>query len=58
MFDREYSTNISIGTVMRHPEMLKFFSDHLKIKKSANYAVQILPFLIIKVPDQDKTQQM
>ena len=38
MVDREYSTNmykslkISIRTVMRNPEMLKFISDHPKLK--------------------------
>ena len=39
MVDNEYSTNIhkslniSIGTVMRNPVMLKFVPDHLKTKK-------------------------
>ena len=38
MVDSEYSTNIykflniSIGPVMRNPEMLKFVPDHLKTK--------------------------
>ena len=27
------SLNISIGTVMKNPEMLKFVPDHLKTKK-------------------------
>ena len=30
MIDSEY--NISIGTVMRNPEILKFILDHLKAK--------------------------
>ena len=28
------SLNISIGTVMKNPEMLKFVPDHLKTKKT------------------------
>ena len=40
MVDSEYSKNIykslniSIGTVTRNPEMLKFVPDHLKTKKN------------------------
>ena len=38
MVDSEYSrdnksSKISIGTVMKNPEMLKFVPDHLKTKK-------------------------
>ena len=28
------SLNISIGTIMKNPEMLKFVPDHLKTKKN------------------------
>ena len=40
MVDSEYSMDvykfvkISIGTVMRNPEMLEFVPDHLKTKKN------------------------
>ena len=40
------SLNISTGTVMRNPEMLKFVSDHLKTKQMCKHAVQHLPFVI------------
>ena len=65
MVDSEYSTNIckslniiSIETVMRNPEMLKFVPDHLKTEKVCKHAVKKLSFLVRYVPDQDKTQQM
>ena len=50
------SLSISIGTVMRNPEMLKFVPDHLKTKQMCNYAVQKLPFVIRYVSDQYKTK--
>ena len=34
------SLNISIGTVMKNPEMLKFVPDHLKTKKMCKHAVK------------------
>ena len=43
--DSEYSTDnykspkISIGAVMKNPEMFKFVSDHLKTKKMYKHAV-------------------
>ena len=40
------SLNISIGTVMKNPEMLKFVPDHLKTKEMSNHAVKKLPFLL------------
>ena len=46
MVDSEYiasiykSLNISIGTVMRNLEMLKFVPDHLKTKKICKHAVK------------------
>ena len=57
MVDSEYSTNIhkslnvSIGTVMRNPEMLKFVPGHLKTKKICKHAVKKLLFLIRYAPD-------
>ena len=45
------SLNISIGTVMRNPEMVKFVPDHLKTKKICKHAVKKLPFVIKYVPD-------
>ena len=38
--------NISIGTVMKNPEMLKFASDHLKTKQMCNHAVKKTPYLL------------
>ena len=43
------SVKISIGTVMRNPEMLKFIPDHLKTKKMCKHAVQKLPFRFDKI---------
>ena len=34
------SLNISTGTVMKNPEILKFVPDHLKTKKMCKYAVK------------------
>ena len=51
------SINISIGTVIKNPEMLKFVPGHLKTKKMCKHAVKNLPFLIRYVPDKYKTQQ-
>ena len=45
------SLSISIGTVMRNPEMLKFVPDHLKTKKKCKHAVKKLPYLLRYVPD-------
>ena len=50
--------NISIGTVMKNAEMIKFVSDHHKTKKMCKHAVKKLPFLIRYVPGRYKTQQM
>ena len=46
------SLNISIGTVMKNPEMLKFIPDHFKTKKMCKHAVKKLPYLLRYVPDQ------
>ena len=59
------SLNISIGTVMKNPEMLKFIPNHLKTKKCVR--MQLQNYLIYKVtlklpylyvPDQYKSEQM
>ena len=52
MIDSEYSTNIykssniSIGTAMRNPEMLKFVTDHLKTKKMCKHEVKKITLFI------------
>ena len=61
--DNEYSTEnyksskSSFGTVMKNPEMLKFFPDHLKSKKVCTH-LKKLPFMIRYVPDDYKTQEV
>ena len=64
MVDNQYnmdiykSVKISIGTVMKNLEMLKFIPNHRKTKKMGKHAVEKLPFLIRYAPDQYKTQHM
>ena len=48
------SVKISIGTVMKNPEMLKFVPDHPKTKNMCKHAVKKSPYVL----DQYKTQQM
>ena len=50
--DTYKSLNFNIGTVIKNPEMVKFFPDHLKTKQMCNYAAKKLPFVIRYVPDQ------
>ena len=52
------SLNISIGTVMKNLEMLKFVPDYLKTKTICKHTIKKLPYLLRYVPDQCKTQQM
>ena len=52
------SLNISAGTVMKNPEMLKFVPDHLKTKTMCKHPVKKLPYLLRYIFDQYKTQQM
>ena len=40
------SLNISIRTVIKNPEMLKFVPDHLKSKKMCKHTVQNIPDLL------------
>ena len=56
--DRCKSLNISIGRVMKNPEILKLVSDQLKTKKSCKHAVKKLPFLLRYIPVRYKTQQI
>ena len=57
MVDSEYnmdiykSAKISVGAVMRNPEILKFVPDQLKTKKMCKHAVKKLPFLLRYVPN-------
>ena len=37
---------INIGSIIKNPEMLRFFPDHLKTKKMFKHAVKILSFVI------------
>ena len=50
--DNYTSLNISIVTVTKNPEMLKFVLDHLKTKRMCRHAVKKLPYLLRYVPDQ------
>ena len=52
------SLNISIGTVVENPKMLKFVPDHLKTKKLVKHAMKELSYLLRYVADQYKAQQM
>ena len=53
MAESEYSRDnykalkISIGTIIKNPEMAKFIPDHLKGNKMCKNAVKKLPFVII-----------
>ena len=49
------SLNISVGTVMKNPEMLDFVPDHLKTKETCKNAVKKLPYQLSYVPDRYKT---
>ena len=51
------SFNISIRKIMKYPEVLKFFPDHLKTKEMCKHAVKKLPYLLRYVPNPYKTQQ-
>ena len=64
MVDSDYnmdiyeSVKISIGIVMRNPEIVKYVPDYLKTKEMCKNSVEKLPFLTRYAPDQYKTQQM
>ena len=64
MFDSENSTDncktlkISIGTIIKNPEMLKFVPDQLETKKTCKNAIKKLLFVTRHVSDRYKTQEM
>ena len=64
MVDSKYSiaiyisVKITIGTVIKHTEMLKFILDHLKTEKTCKHAVKKLPFIMRYVTDRYKTRKM
>ena len=64
MIDSKYSmdiynsTKVSIETVMKNPELLKFVPDHLQTKKMCKHPVKKLHFQLRYVNDQYKTHQM
>ena len=43
---------ISIGTIIKNPEMLKFVPDHLKTKKMCKNAIKKLPSVTWHVLDR------
>ena len=57
MVNSEYSTDnckslkISIGAIIKHPEMLRFVPDCHKTKNMCKNDVKKLPFVIRYVPD-------
>ena len=51
IMDIHKSLNISIVTVMKSTEIIKFVLDHLKTKKMCKHAVKKLPYLLRYVPD-------
>ena len=64
MVDSEYSPDnykflkISIGSIMKNLEMLRFVLDRLKTKMMCKHAVKQLAFVTIYVPGWYKTQEM
>ena len=57
MVDSEYSPDkykslkISIGAIIKNPEIPRFVPYHLNTKKMCKHAVKKLPFVIRYVPD-------
>ena len=49
---------LSIGTIIKNPEIIRFVPDHLKTKKIIKHTVTKLPFVIRYVSDLSKTQRM
>ena len=64
MVDSEYSPDnyeplkISIGSITKNLEMLRFVADHLKTKKMCKHAIKKLGFVMRFIPDRNKTQEM
>ena len=56
---RNYKTlKISMGTIIKHPESLRFVPDHLKTKKMYKNAVEKLPFVVRYLPYRYKIQEV
>ena len=49
---------LSIGTIIKNPEIIRFIPDHLKTKKVFKHTVKKIPFVIRYVSDLSKTQRM
>ena len=49
---------LSIGTIIKNPEIIRFVPDHLKTKKMFKHTVKKFPFVIRDVSDLCKTQRM
>ena len=47
--DNYKTLKISIGGIIKKPEMLKFLPDHLKTEKLCKNAVKKLPFVIFLI---------
>ena len=56
--DNYESLKISIGAIMKNPEMQRFFLNHLKTKKMCKNVVKKLFFVIRYVLDQYEIQEM
>ena len=56
--DNYKTLKVSIGTVIKDSEMLRFVPDHLKTKKICKNAVKKLPFLMKYVSDRYKTKEI
>ena len=50
--DNYENLKISIGTVIKDPEMLRFVRHHIKTKKMCKNVFKKLPFVIKYVPDR------
>ena len=55
---KSVNVKITIGTVVKNPNMLKFVSDHCKTNKMCKHAVKKLPSIIRYGLEQYKTKQM
>ena len=64
MVGSEYSPDnykcwkISIGAIIKYPQMLRFALDQLTTKMMYKHAVKKLPFVTIYAPDRYKTEEI
>ena len=63
MADSEYRDNykslkISIGWIIKNPEMLRFVLEYLKTKKMCKHVVKTFLFVIRYASDRYKTQEI